>query len=96
MPLRKLFAERGGAERFFEQAEDSSFGFAQQDVAAHRGRTGDERQPGAVALFGDFNIIRELWRPELDIVAGYATDDDEDSVYKGDSLMPPVGSKAMA
>jgi hypothetical protein len=57
----ELFAERGGREGFFEQAEDASFGLAQQDVAARSHRTGDERRPVAVALFGDFNIIRELW-----------------------------------
>ncbi|HEY1177503.1 MAG TPA: hypothetical protein VGF17_15205, partial [Phytomonospora sp.] len=35
-------------------------------------------------------VIRELWRPEYDVVAGYASDDDEDSVYHGDALLPPL------
>lgn len=38
-------------------------------------------------------IIREMWRTELDVVAGYAADDDEDSVYAGDALLPPTALK---
>src|SRR5262245_35732995 len=61
MPTLEFSAERRGCEGIFKQAEDTSFGFAQQNVAAHRHRTGDERPAVAVALFGDFNVIRELW-----------------------------------
>ena len=60
--LRELRTERDGREGFFNQAEDEAFSWAQQDVTAHRCRTSDKHQPVAVALFGDFNIIRELWR----------------------------------